>query len=195
MEVAPDEWFETDPELPVREPSPAAPWDAEDFPPAPIDTPARPGTAAQPLPLLGAPGVVGDPRIRLQGGGTVSPGAEFGIDVMVESVRDLYSAPLFVNFDPKVIEFVRAEEGNFLRTPGQTTVFSTSADSQTGRLIIGYKQGVGGKGASGDGHLFRLHFRGRAPGTAVVELDRINFRDPSGIRLPINRTETTIEVR
>jgi general secretion pathway protein D len=149
----------------------------------------------------GAPGGLeippgaGNSRVAFVGPASVRSGEEFVLDVTVEEMRNLYSAPLFVNFNPKVLEFVRADEGDFLKAAGQTTVFSTSVDSQAGRLIIGYKQGVGGKGASGNGILFRLRFRGKAAGRGDVNLDRINFRDPSGNRLAVPRAEKVIEVR
>jgi len=61
--------------------------------------------------------------------------------------------------------------------------------------VVGYKQGVGGAGASGDGSLFSLRFRGKAAGTARVELNRINFRDPAGTRLAVEPATASIVIR
>ena len=62
-------------------------------------------------------------------------------------------------------------------------------------MIVGYKQGAGGKGASGSGDLFELNFKPIAVGLAKLEINRINFRNPSGIRLQVVPEAVVIEVR
>jgi general secretion pathway protein D len=122
-------------------------------------------------------------------------GKELTMTVQVGGVERLYSAPLFVNYDPALLEFIDSKEGTFLNHDGQTTVFSYSPNPATGQVVVGYKQGVGGGGASGDGSLFTLRFRSKAPGTARVELNRINFRDPAGTRLNIEPATASIVIR
>jgi general secretion pathway protein D len=117
------------------------------------------------------------------------------VTVQVSGIDRLYSAPLFVNYDPALLEFVDATEGAFLGQGGQTTVFSYSPNTATGQVVVGYKQGVGGPGASGDGSLFALRFRAKAAGTARVELNRVNFRDPAGTRLAVEPATTGIVIR
>jgi general secretion pathway protein D len=134
-------------------------------------------------------------RVFMSGPAQVAAGQEFTVEVAVSGAQNLYSAPLFVTFSPEAVEFVRAEEGNFLGQGGQTTVFTSSAIQERGQVIVGYKQGVGGAGVSGEGRLFLLTFRGRAAGQAALGVDRINFRDPSGNRLPATTSGLTVEVR
>jgi general secretion pathway protein D len=135
------------------------------------------------------------PRVFLTGPSLVNAGETFSLDVVVDEVKNLYSAPLFVAYDPQRFEFVRAEEGDFLKADGQSTIFTSSANSAQGQLIIGYKQGAGGRGASGAGTLFRLFFEARAAGAGTVRLERLNFRDPAGNRLPVQPAGIAVEVR
>ena len=123
--------------------------------------------------------------MTLGGKETSAVGQEFTLAVQVTGIERLYSAPLFVNYDPALLDFVDAKEGTFLGQSGQTTVFSYSPNPTAGQVVVGYKQGVGGQGASGDGSLFTLRFRAKAAGAAKVELNRVNFRDPAGTRLPV----------
>jgi len=125
----------------------------------------------------------------------VRVGEDFAVDVAVSEIEGLYSAPLFVSYDADKLDYIRAEEGEFLKRDGQATVFTASPNPARGQLIIGYKQGAGGTGSSGSGTLFRLFFRGKAPGTAQVKPDRINFRDLTGSRLELGTEGLTVEVR
>lgn len=169
---------------------------------APPAAPAVPETSAvQPaetvapviLPPLEIPPE--ESRVFLAGPTLANIGQEFAVDVSTTGMQALYSAPLFVNYDPQQLDFVRAEEGSFLKQQGQSTIFTTSVDRAAGKLIVGYKQGVGGAGASGGGTLFRLLFKAKAAGNAVLGLDRINFRDPAGNRLTVTAAGMTVEVR
>ena len=62
-------------------------------------------------------------------------------------------------------------------------------------MIVGYKQGAGGEGASGSGDLFSLNFKAIATGETKLEINRVNFRNPEGIRLQVVPEAIMIEVR
>ncbi len=53
-------------------------------------------------------------------------GEEFTVAVLVSGVERLYSAPLFISYDPAALELVSLSEGDFLKQAGQTTIFSTA---------------------------------------------------------------------
>jgi general secretion pathway protein D len=125
----------------------------------------------------------------------VSVGEEFAVSVQVAGVENLYSAPLFVKYDPATVELASINEGSFLKQDGQTTVFSSSPNRTTGQVIVGYKQGTGGKGASGSGTLFNLNLKAIAEGEARLEVNRVNFRNPEGVRLQVVPEAVMIEVQ
>jgi general secretion pathway protein D len=162
------------------------------FPPAALIQPAEtaePGGA----PALAIPSGVS--RALLSGPSLVNIGDPFTVDVLVDEVHNLYSAPLFVDYNPQLLEFVRTEEGDFLKQGGQATIFTSSANPAAGKIIIGNKRSVAGSGASGSGKLLHLVFKAKAAGTASLRLDRLNFRDPNGNRLPVTVAGITVEVR
>lgn len=134
-------------------------------------------------------------KLSLGGADAAKVGQEVALVVQVSGIERLYSAPLFASYDPALLEFVDAQEGPFLGQNGQSTVFSFSPNPATGQVVVGYKQGVGGQGASGSGSLFTLRFRAKAAGAAKVDLNRINFRDPAGTRLPIEPATAGIVIR
>jgi general secretion pathway protein D len=183
--------------LPVT-PEPASVPAPPEIPQAPSSTPEAAVAPAATSTATGIPELprLGDrARVSFTGPATVGVGQEVVLEAMVEEITGLYSAPLFVRFDSQKLSFVRAEEGDFLKAGGQSTLFTSSVNQEKGELIVGYKQGLGGPGASGSGKLFRLVFKGRAAGSAQVGFDRINFRDPAGNRLVVLPMSTTLEVR
>ena len=134
-------------------------------------------------------------RAFLDGPALVDPGQEFSLSVKIADVENLFSAPLFVKYDPELLDFQWVDEGEFLRQNGAATVFTTSPNPALGRIIVGYKQTAGGEGSSGSGELYRLVFTAKQAGRAVVTLEQVNFRDPSGKRLPVSAEGTLVEIR
>ena len=167
---------------PVSEPeaAPAAP-------PAAQAPGAKGATQAEAIPP-GTPPPTGEPLVFVSGPTRVKTGETVTFEVDVHDVTHLFSAPLFLTFNPKILEFVKAEEGDFLQQGGQTTVFAISPDQAGGQVIIGNKQSPGGAGASGSGTLYRVTFKAKSPGSTMLALDRVNFQDPAG-----NRQQVTVE--
>jgi general secretion pathway protein D len=133
--------------------------------------------------------------ISFDGPAQVEQGKEFTVVVRISDAENLYSAPLFVSYDPALLELVNINEGTFLKEDGQSTIFSSSPNRTTGQVIVGYKQGIGGQGASGSGDLFNLSFKPIAVGETKLEINRVNFRDPAGVRLQVVPEAVMIEVR
>ncbi len=149
---------------------------------------------------LGVPIVLEMPKkgptvISFDGPAQVEQGKEFTVVVRISDAENLYSAPLFVSYDPALLELVNINEGTFLKEDGQSTIFSSSPNRTTGQVIVGYKQGIGGQGASGSGDLFNLSFKPIAVGETKLEINRVNFRDPAGVRLQVVPEAVMIEVR
>ncbi|MEN8687284.1 MAG: cohesin domain-containing protein, partial [Desulfuromonadales bacterium] len=122
-------------------------------------------------------------------------GQDFSVAVLVSGVEQLYSAPLFISYDPAALELVSLSEGDFLKQAGQTTIFSHSPNQTTGQIIVGYKQGPGGTGATGSGTLFNAVFKPVSAGETELKINRVNFRNPEGARLPVVPEAIVIEVR
>jgi general secretion pathway protein D len=148
---------------------------------------------------IGAPFVLPLPEkatvLNFSGPKEVEKGSEFSVAVEVKDVEQLYSAPLFVKYNPAILELMSLNEGVFLKQDGQSTVFSSSPNRTTGQVIVGYKQGTGGKGASGSGVLFNLNFKALAEGETTLEINRVNFRNPEGVRLQVDPETAIIEIR
>ncbi|TLM60120.1 MAG: hypothetical protein FDZ69_14040, partial [Deltaproteobacteria bacterium] len=152
------------PQTDVPQPVPAAPAEAAAAPAGAVAPAAEPPAPVQEPPIVLPVPPKAAAKLTLSGAESAKVGEEFTLTVQVNGVERLYSAPLFVGFDPAHLDFVDAKEGAFLAQSGQATVFSYSQNPAAGQVVVGYKQGVGGQGAAGSGSLFTLRFRAKAAG-------------------------------
>lgn len=136
----------------------------------------------------------GDGSLVFSGPAETRTDEEIKIVIAGKGLNVLYSAPFFVTYDQKHFDFVSAVEGDFLSRDGKATVFSINPIPGKGELMIGYKQGVGGAGVSGDGTLLTLTFRAKAPGTAQFSADRLNLRNAAGNRLKVLSSPLIVKV-
>lgn len=190
---------------PVQKPETAAPvpqpssGGVAPAPATPVQpTPAQPSPSDVPevvLPGLKTPEAIVRPTIFIEGDRLVNVGSDLTLNLSVQDVKDLFSAPLYIRFDPKLVDFVSASEGDFLRQGNAQTIFTSTLMADSGRVIVGLKQGAGGEGVSGGGVLARLVFKAKAPGKLSIAPERINFRNPAGERLPIDSRGLVVEVR
>ena len=176
-----------------------APEQKVDTVPAVVDE-IVPTEQVEPKQEIGSPIAVETPTpapaiISFSGPDQAEQGQEFPVAVLVSGIEQLYSAPLFISYDPAALELVSINEGDFLKQRGQSTVFSSSPNQATGQVIVGYKQGPGGKGASGSGTLFTTVFKPIAAGQTQLKVNRVNFRNPEGVRLQVMPEALVIEVR
>ncbi len=179
----------------ARAPDPGTPAAAAPRP-AIVAVPVQPEPVRQvAVPAAPVASAAAGGRLFFSGPALVNAGDEVTLDVMVDEVTSLYSAPMFVSFDAGLFEFVRAEEAGFLKQGDQATVFTASTDQKKGQMIVGHKQSLGGSGANGGGSLFRLVFKAQRAGKGTLRFDRVNFRNPAGRRIHPEAAVFDIEVR
>ena len=162
---------------------------------APVLVPQREDTPVVIPPLEPAPVLPEDGALLFIGPEQVRVGDEIKLAITGIGLNNLFSAPLFVNYNQNLFDLMSVTEGDFLNRNGQVTAFTTNPVPGKGELMIGYKQGVGGSGVSGEGTLFTATFWARAPGVAQFSVDRLNLRNAAGERLNVMATPLVVEVK
>jgi general secretion pathway protein D len=110
---------------------------------------------------------------------TTAPGS-FAISLNVENMADLGSAPMVLQFDPKVLRLNDALPGALMTQGGQTPVFTKTIKNDTGQAMIQLTRAQGSAGATGSGVLLTLVFQTVAKGTATVSLPTLTLRNSQG---------------
>ncbi len=148
---------------------PAAPA-AQSTPAAPSPKPETTPAAATPAP--GAAALTLRPsasEIPLSGTATVA--------VQVDNIGELFSAPMRIRYDPKVLKLVDVRSGTFLGGDGQRVSFSETRAEDVGAAIINMNRVPGAGGISGSGTLLTLTFQGIAKGASSIGFSELGLRD------------------
>ena len=90
------------------------------------------------------------------------------IAVQVQNVTDLFSAPLKVRFDPKILRLNSVQPGALMTGDGQKVNFSESISNDAGEATITLNRLPGSSAVSGSGALLQLTFQAVGRGTGSV---------------------------
>src|SRR3989454_8191488 len=146
--------------------------------PAPPGAPSSPRSQVPRQPPLGVLSLLPPDR-------TASVGEEIRLDVLVTNIEDLAEGTLTISYDPKVLEFRQAFEGEFLKREGAASV-TTAANPATGTVAVRLMRAEGAKGVSGTGVLATLAFVAKEPGASPVAIQTSQLL--SAAKAPLSAT-------
>ena len=126
--------------------------------------------------------------------GTVAVGQQANVDLLVSDAEGLVESTLTVTYDPKVLEFRQAQEGEFLKRDGIATM-SVEANPVAGTVIVQMKRADGTHGVSGSGTLATLAFSGRAPGVSLLGVQTPRLLNVERAVVPASGTQGVMRVR
>lgn len=174
--------FEQEPEFVELPPEkPALP--AEKAPGAPAQAPA-PVKPEQPEP----PKAV-EPEQRgtltVTAPESVPFGTEFNVEIQVADVKNLYSAPFTLSYDPIFLEFLALLPGPFLSQDGNPVELKTQHNPGDGTVAVTFARTGKVEGISGTGSFMKATFKGKNMGPGNIGLKDIGFTAPDGKLLQI----------
>ncbi len=175
-----------------------------------------PGMAAVP-PAQGAPGTVP----TALGAATTVPGAantaqirfeprslslKVGqsqtIGVVVENVKDLFSIPFLLQYNPAVISVEEVQHGGFLSGGTQEIAIVCSgcrspnrSDKDHGQAIISATRQPNTAGVSGTGTIMGIVVKAIGPGTSNLSIVQVNAKDSQQKPIPLVTGEATLQVQ
>ncbi len=175
-----------------------------------------PGVAAVP-PAQGAPGTVP----TALGAATTVPGAANAaqirfeprslslkvgqsqtIGVVVENVKDLFSIPFLLQYNPAVISVEEVQHGGFLSGGTQEIAIVCSgcrspnrSDKDHGQAIISATRQPNTAGVSGTGTIMGIVVKAIGPGTSNLSIVQVNAKDSQQKPIPLVTGEATLQVQ
>src|SRR5713101_1117498 len=171
---------------------PTAPATAPAPAPAP---PAQPPPQAPPqaAPQAASPGTasfVFDPQNITQ-----TAGSTFAVNVLLSGAQNVYSVPLQVSYDPKILQVVNVSNGGLLSQDGQAVALVHRDDDASGTLQITATRPPGAGGISGQGAVVTLTFMAKASGQSTLTISKGGAKDPNMQSLPVSGAVATITVQ
>ena len=152
-----------------------------------------PTAMAQPAPAQGASAAAQlhfEPAtVVLKAGDTTTLG------LAISNVRDLYSIPLMIHFDPAVVRVEEVRDGGFLSGGSQQVAVVQRIDQQQGQVIVSATRQSNTPGVNGTGTVFGFVVRAIGPGTARLQILQVNAHDSQQQTIPMVSGEATIQVQ
>lgn len=137
-----------------------------------------PPAAVSPKPA--APVVVKRSLVQIAAPAEIGLNQQFYVDIKAADVQELAGAVLVLSFDPKLVDYVSASEGPFLKKDGKPTTFSASVNIAEGTLTVKLGRAPNSGGASGAGALFSALFRAKNKGAASFNFQSVSFSAADG---------------
>ena len=126
---------------------------------------------------------------------TLKVGQTQAIGIVVQSVNDLFSIPMLLQYDPKVISVEEVREGGFLSGGTQTEAIVQRIDQEHGQAVVSATRMPNTPGVSGTGTLVGVMIKGLAPGDARISIVQVNARDSQQKPISLVTTEGTVHVQ
>jgi len=173
------------------EPRPASAAQAQNPPAAAPGTPATPPPqpSANPAGASEAIAFTFDPPTASQ-----ATGSTFPVNVMLSGGLDVFSVPLQISYDPKLLQLVNVSNGAFLSQDGQPVALVHRDDPSTGMLQVTATRPPASGGLSGQGTVLTLTFLAKSPGQGTVAITRPGARNSSGQVIPASGGQASVTV-
>ena len=122
-------------------------------------------------------------------------GSTFAVNIMLKGAQNVYSVPLQVSYDPKILQVVNVSNGGLLSQDGQTVALVHRDDDTTGALQVTATRPPGATGVSGQGAVITLTFLSKGSGQSTLTISKGGARDPSMQALPVAGAVATVTVQ
>jgi general secretion pathway protein D len=121
-------------------------------------------------------------------------GATFQVAVTAMNAHDLYSVPLQMQFDPRVLQLVNVDAGEFFGRDGQAAAL-VHRDEGNGAVTISATRPPGARGVDGQGTICTLTFKAIAPGDSTLALTRIGAKDSEQVSVTTMGNQGVVHVK
>ncbi|MBI3664441.1 MAG: hypothetical protein HY234_15510 [Acidobacteria bacterium] len=153
-------------------------------PPAPQAQAPAPPPEARPARLRFEP-----PVLNLKPGDTIT------VNLVIEDVKDLFSIPMLLQYNPAVISVEEVRHGSFLSGGTQEIAIVQRIDKEKGQAIISATRQPNTPGIGGSGTLVGIVVRGVAPGVSKLQVVQVNAKDSAQKPIPLVAGEATVQVQ
>jgi general secretion pathway protein D len=122
-------------------------------------------------------------------------GSTFTVNVSMTGAQNVYSVPLQLTYDPKLLQVVNVSNGGLLSQDGQIVTVTHREDDSTGTMQVMATRPPGANGVSGQGPVLTLTFMAKAPGQSSLAIARGGAKDPAMQALPVNGAAATVTIQ
>lgn len=181
--------------------SPSAPPAAAPAP-VPAPTPAPNPPAAQPGASNGTGASNGAASVRPGPVLSLDPpmlnqatGSMFALNVVLNGGQNVFSVPVQINYDPKVMRLLNVSNAGALSKDGAAVALVNRDDAEKGIVRVSVMRPPGSGGVTPAGPLFTLSFMAKAAGQGTVTVDKAVVQDPNNVSVDATGSQAIVNVR
>jgi general secretion pathway protein D len=101
---------------------------------------------------------------------TTTVASPFTVNLVIQNATDLFSAPMQIKFDPKMLHLSDVTQGDLLSSDGQQVTFTKNIQNDTGEADITLSRLPGSGGITGSGIVVTLSFSPAARGNTSISV-------------------------
>src|SRR6201993_4164716 len=122
-------------------------------------------------------------------------GNTFAVNLLISGAQNVYSVPVQLNYDPKMLQLVNVSNGGFLSQDGQVVTLVHREDESMGQSQITASRPSGAGGVSGQGAVVTVTFEAKASGQTPLTITRGGARDPGLQAITVNGAQASVTVQ
>jgi general secretion pathway protein D len=122
-------------------------------------------------------------------------GQSFNVNLAIANATDLFSAPLQIKYDPKVLKLVDVAQGNLMSSDGQQATFTKNIQNDAGEADITLNRLPGTGGVTGSGMLVTLSFTALSRDSTSVSVPAFSPSNSQGQPISNSSPLLTVTVR
>jgi general secretion pathway protein D len=126
---------------------------------------------------------------------SLTAGQTSTVGVVVDNVKDLFSIPFLLRYNPAVISVEEVQHGGFLQAGDQAIAIVLQVDKEHGQAIISATRQPNTPGASGTGTVTGIVIKALAPGTSTLSIAQVNARDSQQRPIQLVTSEANVQVK
>ncbi len=122
-------------------------------------------------------------------------GNTFAVNLLISGAQNVYSVPVQLNYDPKVLQILNVSNGGFLSQDGQAVALVHREDDGLGQVTITASRPPGSGGVTGQGTVVTLTFQAKATGQSPLTITRGGARDPGLQSIAVTGAQAAVTVQ
>jgi len=122
-------------------------------------------------------------------------GGTFAVNVTLNGGQNVFTVPVQINYDPKVLQFVNVSNAGALSKDGAQVALVHRDDAEKGTLQVSLMRPPGSSGISPSGPLFTLTFVAKTAGQGTVTVGKSTLRDPNMSAIEAAGSQAIVNVR
>ena len=122
-------------------------------------------------------------------------GATFAVNLVLNGGQNVFSIPVQIKYDPKVMQFLAVANAGGLSLDGAAVAVVQRNDADTGTLQISMSRPPGAGGVTPSGALLTLTFLAKSAGQGTLSVGRAVLRDPNNAAIDATGSQAIVNVR